>query len=507
MSQNMLKKYWYNALLVIIVLFGVFLRLKGLLANPSMWHDESALAWNIVNKNYLELFGPLRFLQMAPPLFLVCTKFFVSISHVSDKIGVCDFVLRLIPFACGLLSIGVFNLICRELFTAKKAVLIAIFLFCINKILIDYSFEFKPYSVDVLVSLLLVLFFMKVDLNKVNYKKLIAYAIGVSLSIWFSFTSVFVLAAGFLNLTIRQLIKKNRGENIKKFLVLILPLCISILLYLKFFVLNVINGQGNGHGLAGFWDNNFVAMNLSNLFSLFVQNLSYFFYPAKLLLFIVILILYGIILFYKGKENKGINFINIALLTFVFLVIASMLHIYPFSQRLIIFLIPFFIILIAKCADNKEIKFKSFVVAVMILLISFPQLNFALKTLKSENINKFNKGDFSREMMQYLVKNIKPDEIIFVNNGSIADFSYYSGFYNIKNKIVFRIGGENTDKNYFEFLNKLQNSKGGVYWFYLPYDYSYGKDINFLKNWARENTEILEMTSATQSTLIHLKIR
>lgn len=503
MSQNIFKKYWYNILLAIIVLFGIFLRLKGLLANPSMWHDESALAWNIVNKNYFQLFGPLRFLQMAPPLFLVCTKFLVGLFHASDKIEMCDFIFRLIPFACGALSIGVFYLICRELFTAKKAVIIALFLFCVNKILIDYSFEFKPYSVDVFVSLLLALFFIKLDLgvnlNKINYKKLIFYVIGLALSVWFSFTSVFVLVAGFVNLIIRNFKK----ENIKKFLVLILPLLVSMLLYLKLFVLNVINVvQGNGHGLAGFWDNNFVAMNLSNFFSLFIQNLSYFFYPAKLLLFIMILLIYGIILFYKNKKYaQGINFVNIALLTFVFLVIASMLHIYPFSQRLIIFLIPFFIILIAKCADNKEIKLKSFIVAIMILMIFFPQLNFALKNLKSQN---FNKGDFSREMMQYLVKNIKPEDIIFVNNGSIADFSYYSGFYKIKNEMIFKTGGENTDKNYFEFLKNL---KKGNYWFYLPYDYSYGKDINFLKNWANKNTEILEMNSATQSTLIYLKIK
>lgn len=494
MRISMLKKYWYNFLLGFIILFGIFLRLKGLVVNPSMWHDESALAWNILNKNYLQLFGPLRFLQMAPPLFLVFTKFLVGVFHASEKIGMCDFILKLIPFTCGILSIGIFYLICKELFNTKKAVLIALILFGVNKVLIDYSFEFKPYSVDVFVSLLLVLFFMNLDLSKISCKKLITFAFGISLAIWFSFTSIFVIAAGFLNLLVRNFKK----ENIKKFLILILPLFISMLLYFRLFVLNV---QGNGHGLAGFWDNNFVAMNLSNFFSLFVQNLSYFFYPAKLLLFIVILLAYGIILFYKSRESKGINFVNIALLIFVFLVVASMFHIYPFSQRLIIFLIPFFIILIVKPADNKEIKLKSFIVALMILMISFPQLNFAFKSLKSEHINK---GDFSREMMQYMVKNLKPDDIIFVNNGSIADFSYYSGFYKIKNKTVFKTNGENINKNYLALLENLQK---GNYWFYLPYDYSYGKDINFLKNWVSENTKILNINSATQSTLIYLEIK
>lgn len=485
------KNLVYYFLLTAIIFLGFYLRFKGFLANPSFWHDESALAWNVINKNYLELFGKLRFLQAAPVGFLIVSKFLVNLFNVSGKIGICELVLRLIPFVCGTLSIGIFYLICKNVFSSKKAVLAAVFAFSINKILIDYNFEFKQYGVEVFVALLLILFFQKLCLEKTNYKKLFLYSFFPAVSIWFSFTSVFVLTAGFFNL----LIKKN---NIKRLIFLFLPSLISIFAYLNFFILNAY--QNNGQGLMGFWGENFVNLNLSNFLGLFLQNLSYFFYPAKALLFILILMLYGIFIFYKNKEY---SFVNIGLFSLLFLVLASMLHLYPFSQRLIIFLIPIFIIFITKSFDeiNKTKKIKSFFIIFMMLSFVFPQLNFAIQTLKTNN---FNKGDFSKEIMQYMVKNLKPQDKIFVNNGSIADFEYYKRFFSFKNNTTYKLGGEKADKEYLKLLSDLPK---GDYWLYLPYDYSYGKDINFLKTWAKDNSEILFSKNATQSTLLYIKIK
>ena len=69
---EVIKKNIYWILLGFIIFLGLILRLKGLISNPSMWHDECALAWNILEKSYGELFEKLRFLQVAPPMFLVC---------------------------------------------------------------------------------------------------------------------------------------------------------------------------------------------------------------------------------------------------------------------------------------------------------------------------------------------------------------------------------------------------------------------------------------------------
>ena len=152
--KKLIIKYLFNFTIISIILIGFFLRLKGLLINPSMWHDECGLAFNILDKNYSDFFGILRFHQTAPPLFMLSTKFIVNLFNTSNSFGTCDLVLRLIPFISGVLSIGIFYLICKEVFKTKTSIALATLLFATNNELINYSFEFKPYCTDMFIILL-----------------------------------------------------------------------------------------------------------------------------------------------------------------------------------------------------------------------------------------------------------------------------------------------------------------------------------------------------------------
>lgn len=490
-GEGLNKKKLYGIFLFLIILLGVFLRLKGLIINPSMWHDECALGWNVLHKNYFELFSKLRFMQIAPPMFLVMTKFLVNLFGVSNKIGTCDLVMRLIPFLCATLSIGVFYLICKNTFKSKSAVLLAVFLFAINNVLVDYSFEFKQYGPDMFFILLIILFFQNLDLAKISTKKFIGASVAMAVLVWFSFVSVFAVAAGGVNLLLER-------KKIKKTFLMFLPLFISVLLYLKIYILNTY--QSTGQGMIGFWEDNFVAANFSNFLLLLVKNLQYFFHPVKYLLFILILSLYGVVLLYRDKKY---TVANISVLIFCFSVLASVGHIYPFSQRLIIFLIPIFIILLVKPIDElkSSSKIKSLIIFIMFLGILVPQLDSVFRSLFTNNLNK---GDFARKMTEVMVKEIKPSDIIFLNNGSIADFSYYSSFYDIKNNLVIKTNGDSLNQDYFNLLNGL---KKGNYWFYLSYDYNpSGEIISYLKNWAAMNTKILYLNEASISTLIYVSL-
>ena len=92
---EVLKKYSYIVCVVLIILLGFGLRLYLYLSAPSFWFDESALGYNVLTLSYKKLFGILHLQQVAPPLFLVSTKFLTTIFYSSDKI------LRLIPFIIG----------------------------------------------------------------------------------------------------------------------------------------------------------------------------------------------------------------------------------------------------------------------------------------------------------------------------------------------------------------------------------------------------------------------
>lgn len=485
---NIFKKYGYSFLVCSIILLGIFLRLKGLLDNPSLWHDECALAWNIKFKNYVEYFGQLRFFQITPPFFLVVTKYLVNILNVSNNIKYLDLLLRIIPNICGILSIFVFFIASKYIFNTKKSIILALVLFSVNPILIDYSYEFKPYMLDVFFTILLMLFFMKINIEKTNYKTIILEGLGLSLVIWFSLASVFMTAAGFIILGF-----KNKA--LKKIILLLSPVLISILLYLKFYVLNIY--KSTGVDMVTAWNNDFITANFSNFIPLLINNLNYFF-PAGLNVFLIIAcILYGIILFIKEKKYI---FLCLSLLTFIFLIMSSVLHLYPFSQRLIIFIIPIIIFLMVKPLDdiNKYNVMKSLFIVIIFLLAFIPQL----KAVPGRVNNINNKGEFPREMMEIISKNIKPNDIIFVTKSSRAEYCYYSSFYNFKNNVIYDNSPTPPDD---KLLKSLKALRRGSYWFYLPYDYSPQRATNkIIENWTEKNTKIIYKTKATQSLLLYV---
>ena len=97
-----------RVLLGIVLLFGVAVRLYLFFGvEKSLWLDEAALALNVLDKNFLELFKPLQYAQSAPPSFLILTKVLVSLFGAGEK------VLRFIPFFCSIASVFAFWLLIK----------------------------------------------------------------------------------------------------------------------------------------------------------------------------------------------------------------------------------------------------------------------------------------------------------------------------------------------------------------------------------------------------------
>ena len=480
---NIFKKYWYVFSLLLIILFGVFLRLKGLLINPSMWHDECALGWNIRFKNYSDFFGILRFMQMAPPFFMVATKLTTKI------FGLNDIVLRLLPFLAGIASLIAFYFLASTNLKFKFAVLCAVFFFAINQQLINYSFEFKPYNIDVLFTIICLLFFINLNMQKISTKKTFFYGLLLAIVPWFSFVSVFTIAGGFLNLFFKHI-----KSDWRKKLLLALPIMISGLIYLKIYLMNNYTGTH----MVNYWQNSFVNANPFFFLHLLVENMKYFFFPSQYALFMLILLIWGAVIFLREKSP----FINISLTSFILLIVASFLHFYPFSSRLVLFLVPIFLLLILKPLDliSSAKRFRSFIIIALALFTFFPQIIQTADFIRTKNISK---GENPREMMEFLVKNLKEGDIIVVNNASNTEFEYYSSFYNIENKIFRENLANKPDASY---LSLLDNFPKGHYWFYLPFDYSHTKVIPFILQWAKTK-KILYSYKNNTSVLINVYIK
>lgn len=135
-------------LLLAIVGLGVALRVAQYLSDRSLWLDEALLALNIIDRSPTELFETLDFNQAAPPGFLLLENV------VAAFLGDSELALRAIPLLAGIASVLVFAWLARRLMSPLPA-LFATLLFSVADGVIYYASELKPYSLDVLATLLL----------------------------------------------------------------------------------------------------------------------------------------------------------------------------------------------------------------------------------------------------------------------------------------------------------------------------------------------------------------
>lgn len=467
--SKLLKKHGYTILLGLVILLGVLLRLKCLLANPSLWHDECALAWNVKFKNYGDFFGILRFLQVVPPLFLVATKL------VTKIFGFSEISLRLLPFLTGVGSLIAFYFLAVKTIKNKVVALWAVFFLAINQPLINYSYEFRSYGLDAFFAIILLLFFINLNLEKLSVKKSVLYGTLISIIPWFSFTSVFIIAGGCINMFFKIIKAKNKNLYFP-FSIFHFPLIISGLIYLKTFLLNNYTGTH----MASDWQSSFLSFNPLFSLSLLVDNLRYFFFPIPFVLLALILLLWGIGIFYREKSS----FFEVCALSFIIFVVASLLHIYPFSSRLILFMIPIFLLFMIKPLDIVTVDKKNyfFLILVITFFTFYPQV---IRINHFIHAKDFSRGEHPREMMEFMIKNMKPKDIIFVNNLSNTEFAYYSSFHNLKNKVI----QEPQKINHTEFLNSLEKKK--YYWFYLTFGNS-----QTIMDWIKRNAEVITIVSS-----------
>ena len=170
MVKNLLLKRekFYKLALISIFAAGILLRIFVYCRNISFWGDEASIALNLINKSYLELFKGLDYLQVAPPGFLILSKFILNIFN--PKIDyIRDLLLRFFPFVFSCLSLLVFYKFSKNFIKDKKTLLFASTLFAFNPCAILYAAQLKQYSLELLVSVVLMsLFYRIIITNKIR---------------------------------------------------------------------------------------------------------------------------------------------------------------------------------------------------------------------------------------------------------------------------------------------------------------------------------------------------
>lgn len=175
-------------MVLILLAVGALLRIGQYLAGTSLWGDELVLVRNVTSKDLFTLLTePLSNVQVAPSGFLLLLKLAVTL------IGTSEYSLRLIPLLSSLLALPLFTSLARK-FLPREALLLALAAFATSIPLIRYAAQVKPYASDVTASLLCLLVAQWWIRANTLRSSLWAAATG-AMAIWFSYPSVFTLAA------------------------------------------------------------------------------------------------------------------------------------------------------------------------------------------------------------------------------------------------------------------------------------------------------------------------
>lgn len=341
----------YYLLIFIIIAFGFYLRIKLYSCGYFLRIDEINLHFNLIDHSFLDYFHYLDGCQIAPPFYMMLNKAITLI------FGHGIYSVRFLSVFFGCLSVVAFFLLLQKVFTNKLPIIIGTLLFSTNLMLIFFSADFKPYILDVLVTIILLFFYDKINLE--SAKNFLCWAIVCFFLPFFSFTSIFILGAMVI-LKGFDIYKDTdrKPKYIKLF-------AFSLILLVSAIILYFIN-RDTAIGIKAGWYLGHID-SFKSLIMVFIQFFEYINLHFLAPLLIIIAVIWGFI-----KNNKYSILCTIIILLQI---IAAIIHAYPFIERASLFLIPIFYILLVSVADFKSDKFgiKAIIFICLIALSTNPK--------------------------------------------------------------------------------------------------------------------------------------
>jgi hypothetical protein len=187
-----------------LLALGGVLRVRQYAACPSYWYDEAYLLLNVFHKSFFELLGPLRDDQAAPPLFLWTLRGLYRIG------GGSEWVMRLPALAAAVAGLFVMVPLARR--TVGRCGRMWAVAFCaLGHHAAAHAGEVKPYTLDFLVTGLILLAVIRCQAIVTTRRAWIALCVLAVLAPWASYPSVLVLGAASVALLIHPSRANARG--------------------------------------------------------------------------------------------------------------------------------------------------------------------------------------------------------------------------------------------------------------------------------------------------------
>jgi hypothetical protein len=324
------------------VAVGILLRIIEYKDNRPLYMDERSLLENLVGRSVLDFHTRLTEEQLAPPGFLVIERMMVRLPLDVKLAG------RLVPFVCGIVSMFLFRRVARRYLTAR-AVPIAVGLFALADWMLYYSVEMKQYSGDVALTLFALLLAAgpasrsEVWPAMMSRRWLLALTSFGVLGVWFSYPLALVLAGVGTYLIGEAALRREWNRALAL-------VAMSAVWTSSFAVCYKVSHRilSQGRFIWDWWDFAFLPMPPHSIEELkqelwqlvnVTNNPASVFTPMGVLpsAFLAAgLFLFGALA--MGRRWRGGLYLLIA--PFVFVILASALHQYPFHGRLLLFVVP-----------------------------------------------------------------------------------------------------------------------------------------------------------------------
>lgn len=469
-------------LIVLVIIFGIYLRTVSLLQYNSFFMDEGLLMLVFQEKTYLQMFFPLSHIQAAPPIFMIISKL------IYHFFGVNELALRFLPYMLGNLSLVLFYFLLKKIYKNYFAILITLFAFATNSQLIWKTAELKPYVIDVLFTIIALIVAFTIDLKALNKKKAFCIGLLAALSVWCSYPMLFLVAG--ISIVFLFKIYFLKDDNLKNlFWIYAIPNLIGFIIYYK---INLVWLTKHTE-LHKYWSvyEAFAPKSYADY-----SALTNFFFMDSNIIIITVLGLIGIYFIYRYDR-----FVFWILMSPIAVCLAaSYLGLYPFAHRLVLFILPILIIFLFKPLDEIRIDKKIFTLFFIVLYTLF---FIPVGIFLSQVVQKRYSFAYSNVKSSYIqLKNdITQNELIYVSIHDLATFKIYN--HNLKipeNQIIYSQPVNLQLKSYKKELDMLPHSK--IIWFVLTNNEFSKKEYDCMEHWIEANTRILERKENGESIVI-----
>jgi len=406
--------------------------------------DEIYLSSSFLHFSYSDLATrALDHDQKAPIGFLWLVKLTV------DLFGKNEMALRLIPLLAGIASVLLFAKICRY-FLSPVSSLLAVVLFAFAPALIYHSVEIKQYSTECLATVIALYLYIRFK-HQQEWKDKILWGACGALTLWFSYSVIFVLAGIAGGMTLNSLLKKDWKillTNLVPFFIWLISFVINYLLF--------THRQAESQWVVYFFKTygNFMPLPPYNLEELkwFPRNLQQMMdYPLGLVwdlqnyktgLFFkllsipvipVIVLFTGIISLFRSQRKTFF----VLLIPVILMLFASGILLYPLTERFWVFIAPVFILFIAFGFEFFTIKYnkQSFSLFFFTIIAIGPVIQSVYFVIQPEKFYKHKKS-LLRESLVNIDAHFRKGDVVYNYWNNYPGFDFYTTVLPIRFKAV-----------------------------------------------------------------------